>query len=45
MSLKAGARVSGPAIVQELGTTTVLSRNDRCTVSPSGELIIQVGGA
>jgi N-methylhydantoinase A len=45
MSLKAGARVSGPAIVQELGTTTVLFRNDRCTVSPSGELIIQVGGA
>jgi N-methylhydantoinase A len=44
-SLEAGARISGPAIVQELGTTTVLFRKDRCTVAPSGELIIAVGGA
>jgi N-methylhydantoinase A len=42
-SLKAGARFSGPAIVQELGTTTVLFRNDQCSVAPSGELIIKVG--
>ena len=44
-TLKAGARVAGPAIVQELGTTTVLFRGDDCKVAPSGELIIKVGGA
>jgi N-methylhydantoinase A len=44
-ALKAGARIDGPAIVQELGTTTVLFKGDRCTVAPSGELIIKVGGA
>ena len=44
-ALKAGARIVGPAIVQELGTTTVLFKSDDCTVAPSGELIIKVGGA
>ena len=34
-----------PAIVQELGTTTVLFKGDTCTVAASGELIIKVGGA
>ena len=43
--LKAGARIAGPAIIQELGTTTVLFRKDECGVAPSGELIIKVGGA
>ena len=44
-ALKAGTRIVGPAIVQELGTTTVLFRGDGCKVTPSGELIIKVGGA
>jgi N-methylhydantoinase A len=44
-SLKAGSRIVGPAIVQELGTTTVLFKNDECKVAPSGELIVKVGNA
>jgi N-methylhydantoinase A len=43
--LKAGARIIGPALVQEHGTTTVLFRKDELRVAPSGELIIEVGGA
>ena len=43
--LKAGARVVGPALIQEHGTTTVLFRKDECRVVPSGELIIRIGGA
>jgi N-methylhydantoinase A len=44
-ALKAGMRIVGPAIVQELGTATVLFKKDECKVAPSGELIIKVGGA
>ena len=44
-ALGAGARIKGPALIEEHGTTTVLFEQDRCTVSPSGELIIDVGGA
>jgi N-methylhydantoinase A len=43
--LGAGARIKGPALIEEHGTTTVLFANDRCTVAPSGELLIDVGGA
>jgi N-methylhydantoinase A len=43
--LGAGARIKGPALIEEHGTTTVLFGQDRCTVAPSGELIIDVGGA
>jgi N-methylhydantoinase A len=43
--LTAGAHISGPALIQEHGTTTVLFRKDMCAVAPSGELIIKVGGA
>jgi N-methylhydantoinase A len=43
--LGAGARIKGPALIEEHGTTTVLFANDRCTVAASGELIIDVGGA
>jgi N-methylhydantoinase A len=42
--LGAGARIKGPALIEEHGTTTVLFANDRCAVAPSGELIIDVGG-
>src|SRR5262245_23328160 len=44
-ALAAGTRIAGPAIVQELGTTTVLFKGDDCKVASSGELVIRVGGA
>jgi N-methylhydantoinase A len=44
-ALGAGNRIAGPALIQEHGTTTVLFERDACTVAPSGELIITVGGA
>ena len=43
--LGAGARVKGPALIEEHGTTTVLFKGDACRVARSGELIIDVGGA
>jgi N-methylhydantoinase A len=42
-ALAAGARISGPALIEEHGTTTVLYPGDKCRVAPSGELIITVG--
>ncbi len=44
-ALGAGNRIAGPALIQEHGTTTVLFERDACTVAPSGELLITVGGA
>src|SRR5262249_41989231 len=43
--LGAGAGIVGPALIHEHGTTTVLLAGDRCTVAPSGELIIAIGAA
>jgi hypothetical protein len=43
--LSAGAHIAGPALIQEHGTTTVLFERDACVAAPSGELIIDVGGA
>ena len=43
--LGAGARISGPALVREHGTTTVLFRGDSCSVARTGELLISVRGA
>jgi N-methylhydantoinase A len=43
-ALGAGVRVTGPALIQEHGTTTVLYKGDQCTVTPSGELVIRIGG-
>jgi N-methylhydantoinase A len=43
--LPAGARLGGPALIEEHGTTTVLYSRDACRVAPSGELIIAVRGA
>jgi N-methylhydantoinase A len=43
--LGAGARIAGPALVREHGTTTVLFKGDRCTVAKTGELVIAVKGA
>ncbi|MGH7246811.1 MAG: hydantoinase/oxoprolinase family protein, partial [Pseudomonadota bacterium] len=39
-----GARIRGPALIEEHGTTTALFAQDRCSVALSGELIIDVGG-
>ncbi|HYS76289.1 MAG TPA: hydantoinase/oxoprolinase family protein [Burkholderiales bacterium] len=43
--LGAGARVPGPALVREHGTTTVLFPGDLCSVARTGELLISVRGA
>ena len=43
--LGAGARIAGPALVREHGTTTVLFEGDTCSLAASGELIIGVRGA
>jgi N-methylhydantoinase A len=42
--LAAGARVSGPAIIWEYASTTVLFAGDELTVADSGELLIRIGG-
>ena len=44
-SLGAGARLAGPALIQEHGTTTVLFEHDACEIAPSGELVITIGDA
>jgi N-methylhydantoinase A len=44
-ALGAESCIAGPALIQEHGTTTVLFERDICTVAPSGELVITVGGA
>jgi len=43
--LGAGVRVSGPALVREHGTTTVLFKGDALLVARTGELMISVKGA
>jgi N-methylhydantoinase A len=43
--LGASAEITGPALIQEHGTVTVLFENDRCKVAPSGELIVTIGSA
>ena len=43
--LGAGARIAGPALVREHGTTTVLFKGDALAVAKSGELVISVRGA
>lgn len=43
--LGAGARLAGPALVREHGTTTVFFAGDTCAVADTGELIIAVGGS
>jgi N-methylhydantoinase A len=40
-----GARVSGPAVVQEYASTTVLFPGDEMQVAPSGEMIVTIGAA
>ena len=40
--LSAGTTITGPALVQEYGSTTVLFPGDRCEVVATGELLISV---
>ena len=42
-SLPAGAEISGPTLIEEYGSTTVMFAGDRAKVSPTGEIIIQLG--
>lgn len=41
-SLGAGARIEGPALIEEHGTTTLIDSGDVLTVAPGGELVIAV---
>jgi len=42
-ALPAGAKLEGPAIVQEYASTTVLFAGDRAEVAPTGELMVRLG--
>jgi N-methylhydantoinase A/oxoprolinase/acetone carboxylase beta subunit len=42
--LTPGARVNGPAIIEEPAATTVLSPGDRGEINPYGALVVQRGG-
>jgi N-methylhydantoinase A len=42
-TLLAGAALSGPAVVQEYASTTIVFPGDRLAVAPTGELLITVG--
>jgi N-methylhydantoinase A len=41
--LAAGERVSGPAVIWEYASTTLIFAGDELTVAPSGELIVELG--
>jgi N-methylhydantoinase A len=41
--LAPGARINGPALIQEYGTTTVIFAGDSLAVAATGELLINVG--
>jgi N-methylhydantoinase A len=43
--LLAGNKISGPALIEEHASTTVLMPGDRTTVDPYGNLTIKVAGA
>ncbi|MDE3074351.1 MAG: hydantoinase/oxoprolinase family protein [Chloroflexota bacterium] len=43
--LAAGREISGPAIIEEYASTTLLFPGDRAVAAESGDLIIHVGGA
>jgi N-methylhydantoinase A len=44
-ALLAGNRISGPALIEEHASTTVLMPGDACEVDAYGNLVIAVGGA
>ena len=38
-----GEQVTGPAVIWEYASTTLLFAGDRMTLAPSGELIVTIG--
>ena len=45
MKLLAGNAIDGPAIIEEVASTTVVEPGDRVTVNEFGHLIMQLGGS
>jgi N-methylhydantoinase A len=43
-ALSPGAKVQGPAIIEESATTALLQEGDEATICPTGEIIITIGG-
>ena len=43
-ALPPGAKIPGPALISEYGSTTVIFPNDSMVVAPTGEMLITVGG-
>jgi len=43
-ALAPGAKVQGPAIIEESATTALLQEGDEATICPTGEIIITIGG-
>lgn len=43
-TLPAGTVVTGPALIEEYGSTTVLFDKDRAQVAPTGEIVISIKG-
>ncbi|HWL47004.1 MAG TPA: hydantoinase/oxoprolinase family protein [Sphingomonadaceae bacterium] len=41
--LAVGARITGPCVVEEYASTTLLHAGDALSVAPTGELVIEVG--
>jgi N-methylhydantoinase A len=44
MTLVAGNRIEGPALIEEHASTTVLHPGDACEVDAFGNLVISIGG-
>ena len=42
-SLGVGARITGPAIIEEVDSTTVLFPGDVAEVGPMGLLLVEIG--
>ena len=43
LALKAGNRITGPALIEEHASTTVVHPGDRLTVDDFGDLVIEIG--
>jgi len=41
--LVSGTKISGPALIQEYASTTVMFAGDECIVTDTGEMIITLG--
>ena len=43
-ALPGGARLDGPAVIEEVDSTTVVFPGDRVEVHPGGSLVLTIGG-